>query len=201
MLSHQYVFILATPFSYFFLPTISFWCMILRHWYGCLCLNKKLCHEHIQTFNIYQSHGNPNAYEHMKPWWRHQMETFFSHYWPFVWGIHRSPVNSPHRGQWRGALMFSLICVGINGWIKNPEAGDLRCYCTHYDISVMFVEPNLANVCDNFTVLNCLEENLYNSHSTPFLDLIMMQSVHYHHTRRQKSVQQWFLKTIPNKVS
>ena len=143
VLSHPYVFILATPFSYFFLPTISFWCMILRHWYGCLCLNKKLCHEHIQTFNIYQSHGNPNAYEHMKPWWRHQMETFFSRYWPFVWGIHRS---SPHKDQWRGALMFSLICVGINGWIKNPEAGDLRCYCTHYDISVMFVEPNLANV-------------------------------------------------------
>ena len=31
---------------------------------------------------------------------------YFPRYWPFVWGIHRSPVNSPHRGQWRGALMF-----------------------------------------------------------------------------------------------
>ena len=29
-------------------------------------------------------------------------------YWPFLWGIHRSPVNSPHKGQCRGALMFSL---------------------------------------------------------------------------------------------
>ena len=38
--------------------------------------------------------------------WKH-----FPRYWPFVWGIHRSPVNSPHRGQWRGALMFSLICA------------------------------------------------------------------------------------------
>ena len=27
----------------------------------------------------------------------------------FMQGIHRSPVNSPHKGQWRGALMFSLI--------------------------------------------------------------------------------------------
>ena len=36
--------------------------------------------------------------------WKH-----FSRYWPFVRGIHRSPVNSPHKGQWRGALMFSLI--------------------------------------------------------------------------------------------
>ena len=44
------------------------------------------------------------------PWWRHQME-HFPRYWPFVRGIHRSPVNSPHKGQWRGALMFSLICA------------------------------------------------------------------------------------------
>ena len=32
-------------------------------------------------------------------------------YWPFVRGIHRSPVNFPHKSQWRGALTFSLICV------------------------------------------------------------------------------------------
>ena len=30
----------------------------------------------------------------------------FPRYWPFVRGIHRSPVSSPHKGQWRGALMF-----------------------------------------------------------------------------------------------
>ena len=35
----------------------------------------------------------------------------FPRHWPFVRGIHRSPVNSPHKGQWRGALMFSLICA------------------------------------------------------------------------------------------
>ena len=35
----------------------------------------------------------------------------FPLYWPFVRGIHRSSVNSPHKGQWRGALMFSLICA------------------------------------------------------------------------------------------
>ena len=27
-------------------------------------------------------------------------------YWPFVWGIHRSPMNSPHKGQWRGVDVF-----------------------------------------------------------------------------------------------
>ena len=69
-------------------------------------------------------------------WWRHQMETF-PRYWPFVRGIHRSPVNSPHKGQWRGALMFSLICAWINGWVNNREAGDLRRYRAHYDVTVM----------------------------------------------------------------
>ena len=61
----------------------------------------------------------------------------FLHYWPFAWGIHRSPVNSPHKGQWRGALMFSLICAWINGWVSDLEAGDLRCHGTHYDVIVM----------------------------------------------------------------
>ena len=52
----------------------------------------------------------------------------FPRNWPLVWGIHRSPVNSPHKGQWRGAFMFSLICVWIKDWVNNREAGDLRRY-------------------------------------------------------------------------
>ena len=47
--------------------------------------------------------------------------------------------NSPVKGQWRGALMFSLICVWINGWVNNREAGDLRRYRVHYNVTVMFV--------------------------------------------------------------
>ena len=62
---------------------------------------------------------------------------YFPRYWPFVRGIHRSPVNSPHKGQWRGALMFTLICARINGWVNDREAGDLRRYCAHYDVIVM----------------------------------------------------------------
>ena len=61
----------------------------------------------------------------------------FPRYWLFVLGIHRSPVNSPHKGQWRGALIFSLICGWINGWVNNREAGDLRCHRAHYDVTVM----------------------------------------------------------------
>ena len=48
-----------------------------------------------------------------------------------------SPVNSPNKGQWRGALMFSLICTRINGWVNNYEAGDLRRNRVHYDVIVM----------------------------------------------------------------
>ena len=61
----------------------------------------------------------------------------FPRYWPFMRGIHRSPVDSPYKGQWRGALMFTLICARINGWVNNREAGDLRRYRPHYDVIVM----------------------------------------------------------------
>ena len=64
----------------------------------------------------------------------------FPRYWPFVRGIHRSPVNSPHKGQWRGALMFSLICVWINGWVNNGEAGDVRPHRAHCDVIVMMMK-------------------------------------------------------------
>ena len=47
------------------------------------------------------------------------------------------PVNSPHKGQWRVTLMFSLICVWINGWVNSREAGDLRRHRGHYDVNVM----------------------------------------------------------------
>ena len=64
--------------------------------------------------------------------WKH-----IPRYWPFVRGIRRSPVNSPHKGQWHGALMFHLSCVWINGWVNNREAGDLRRHHGHYDVNVM----------------------------------------------------------------
>ena len=84
----------------------------------------------------YQSHQSRVAFiglshdDVMK--WKH-----FPRYWPFVRGIHRSPANSPHKGQWRGALMFALIYVWINGWVNNREAGDLSRNRTHYDVIAM----------------------------------------------------------------
>ena len=51
-----------------------------------------------------------------------------------------SPVTGEfpaHKGQWHVALMFSLISAWINCWVNNREAGDLRRYCAHYDVTVM----------------------------------------------------------------
>ena len=53
--------------------------------------------------------------------WKH-----FPRYWPFVQGIHRSPVNSPHKGKWRRALMFSWSAPWVHGWVNTGEAGNLR---------------------------------------------------------------------------
>ena len=89
----------------------------------------------------------------LQTWWRHQMERF-SALLALYTGIHRSQVNSPQKGQWRGALMFSLICVWINGRVNDREAGDLRRYRAHYDVTVMLYEiyayiwPRKYSVCD-----------------------------------------------------
>ena len=64
--------------------------------------------------------------------WNH-----FPRYWPFVRGFHRCPVNSSHKGQWRGALISSLICVWINGWVNNR---DFIGYRAHYDVTVINVD-------------------------------------------------------------
>ena len=92
--------------------------------------------------------------------WKHSPR-----YWPFVRGIHRWPVNSPHRGQWRGALMFSLICAWISDWVNNGEAGDLRRHCAHYGVTVM-----IKKTCDlkkkDGTYLNTRIESgsIYHAH-------------------------------------
>ena len=59
---------------------------------------------------------------------------YFPRFCPFVRGIPRSPENSPHKGQWNGALMFSLFCAWIDTWINNGEAGDSR---RHWYVIVM----------------------------------------------------------------
>ena len=83
--------------------------------------------------------------------WKH-----FPCYWPFVRGIHRSPANSPHKGHRRGALMFTLICVWINGCVNNCKAGDQRRYCAHYGVTVMLTKiPSLYAF--EFDIFRCIQ--------------------------------------------
>ena len=78
-------------------------------------------------------------------WWRHQMETV-SALLALCAGNSPVPVNSPHKGQWRGALMFSLIYAWINDWVNNREAGDLRRQRGHYDVIVMCMKAYCSAV-------------------------------------------------------
>ena len=114
--------------------------------------------------------------------WKH-----FPRYWPFVRGIHRSPVNSPHKGQWCGAMIFPFICVWIIGWVNNREAGDLRRYRVHYDVIVMgpvSVKPLYLPVLTKFTELHLYRragKNLFNVILSGWmLQLDLMSSMIYH---------------------
>ena len=66
--------------------------------------------------------------------WKH-----FPRYWPFVRVFYRLPIDSPHKGQWRGALMISLIWPWTNGWSNYRDAGDLRRHRAHFDATVMYI--------------------------------------------------------------
>ena len=102
---------------------------------------KPICYLHFEvgvggggaTWDIHltETHKPKSRHDDVIKW------KYFSRYYPFVRGIHRSPVNSTHKGQWRGALTFSLI----RAWISNShDAGDLRRHCAHFDVTVM-TEP------------------------------------------------------------
>ena len=99
--------------------------------------------------------------------WKH-----FLRYWPFVRIIHRSPVNAPHNGQWRGTLMLSLNCAWINGWVNNREAGDLRRHRAHYGVIVM--RNSIANALE--LRLSCTNPSvwwfIYSKSSTLLLHII-----------------------------
>ena len=75
----------------------------------------------------------------------------FPRYWPFVRVIHPWPVNSPHKGQWRGAFMFSLICAWINAWVNDRKDGDLRRHRVYNDVIVMIA----------WAILSCSWINIY----------------------------------------
>ena len=84
---------------------------LLFQWHAFLCYiqqnNDNLKGIDIETTGLYMTDCWHSAFssDNFCSWWRHQMETF-QRYWPFVRGIRRLSVDSPHKGQWRGVMMF-----------------------------------------------------------------------------------------------
>ena len=96
--------------------------------------------------------------------WKH-----FLRYWPFVRGIHRSPVNSLHKGQWLEALIFSVICAWTNGRV-NMRDGDLRRHRAHYYVTVMLLfDLQTYDICRyNANIISDMEYGIH-TRSRPLL--------------------------------
>ena len=92
---------------------------ILQRWRG---YNESSLFLFISTFHVMSSNGN------------------ISRITGPLWGETTSHRDTPHKGQWRGALMFSLIYAWTNGWANNRYAGDLRGHHVHYDVTNTFPE-------------------------------------------------------------
>ena len=106
---------------------------VVSLWYA---LSHTTCQQFMKFGYVFDTDHDCHSKLLLVTWWRHQMQTF-SALLALCAGNSPVPVNSPHKGQWCGALMFSLICARINDWLNNREAGDLRRHRGHYDVSVM----------------------------------------------------------------
>ena len=78
-------------------------------------------------------------HDQLYPHWWSKITTFHDDIVKWKHFGHRSPVNSPHKGQWRGALMFSLICAWTDSLVNNRDTSDLRYHRTHYGNTVMLI--------------------------------------------------------------
>ena len=125
----------------------------------------------IWIYSTYSLKRSPLATHKNNVWWNHSADILHNHdnvikwkhfprCWPYVRGIHRSPVNSPHKGQWRGALMFSLICAWIKYWVNNREAGDFRRHRIHYDVN----EPHYISWRKTSSINHYMKDEIYSGH-------------------------------------
>ena len=84
----------------------------------------------------------------MKQWWLTSLQIHtldyvikwkhFQRYWPFVRGIHQSPVNSPHKASDAELWLFSLICARQRlskqsrcRWFETPSSSLWRHFNAH----------------------------------------------------------------------
>ena len=121
-------------------------------------------------------------------WWRYQMEAF-SALLAFCVEIHRWPVKSPHKSQWRGALVFSMISAWTNSWASNGYAGDLRRHRAHYNVIVIWMKINqwislkllLWAPINNGPTFVEVSQPVLESMMTQFIDAYMCHKEHEFH--------------------
>ena len=82
-------------------------------------------------------------------------------YWPFVRGIHRSPANSPHKGQWLWSFFDlhpytnCLVNKSRRRWFETPSHS-LWCRCNVYCQRSMPSHPtNICTYHDSIAVVAC----------------------------------------------
>ena len=104
----------------------------------CLLLHEKWipCEDCQKVFARRDSHLRHRAIRSR----RHQMD-IFSAPLAFCAGNSLGTGQFSHKGQWRGAFMFSLICTRINCWVNNRKAGYLRRHRAHCDVIVICRKP------------------------------------------------------------
>ena len=77
-----------------------------------LCVHKDIVKHTVHTIVSWPYHKQWLVHVNQSAWIKPTIHDdvikrkHFPRYWPFVRGNHRSPVNSPHKGQWREAMMF-----------------------------------------------------------------------------------------------
>ena len=112
------------------------------HTHTCVCL--AYCTQHPKKSNLTVSIQHVyDIFVHKNSWWHHQMETFSA---LLDLCARNSPqVNSLHKGQWLGALVFSLICAWTNGCANNRDTGGLRRYRFHCNVTLICKPDSLCN--------------------------------------------------------
>ena len=129
-------------------------CNVASHWLGAYTKCSPVSALVWYPFILPEFYPNAKAEQLSKCQWidpEHMMTSSNGKFFPVtglcVRRIHRSPVNSPHKGQWRGALMVSLICAC--GWVNNRDFGELRRHRAHYYVTVMVSKKTTENITAN----------------------------------------------------
>ena len=131
----------VTDANRFWAGTILHWAAYIWHWRRVLDGgDTRTCLCALAAGWYCSSAGNHHEVEVLSAWWS-MMTSSNGNLFRVAGPFHRSPVDLPvdslHKGQWRGALMYSVICAWTNAWANNRDAGDLRWYRAHNDVTLM----------------------------------------------------------------